>query len=47
MSGIEIALLIAGLIVFAASFVFSSASDKKESEKVLVILSNKQKDDRS
>lgn len=45
MSGIEIALLIAGLIVFAASFVFSSASDKKESEKVLVILSNKQKDD--
>lgn len=45
MTGIEIALLIAGLIVFAASFVFSSASDKKDSEKVLVILSNKQKDD--
>lgn len=45
MTGIEIALLIAGLIVFAASFVFSSVSEKKESEKVLVILSNKQKDD--
>lgn len=45
MSGIEIALLIAGLIVFAASFVFSSASDKKEAEKVYVVLSNKQKED--
>lgn len=45
MTGIEIALLIAGLIVFAASFVFSSVSEKKDSEKVLVILSNKQKDD--
>ncbi|MCM1307935.1 MAG: DUF6115 domain-containing protein [Butyrivibrio sp.] len=45
MTGIEIALLIAGLIVFAASFIFSASSEKKESEKVLVILSNKQKDD--
>ncbi len=45
MSGIEIALIVIGLVIFVASFVFSSASDKKESEKISVVLTNKQRED--
>lgn len=46
MTGLEIALLIVGIIIFIASFIFASVSDKKGSENnVSAELSNKQKED--